>query len=385
MRNLIRRALLRGNDRGAVGVLVGVLVGGGVLLGMGALVIDVGEMYVERAQLQNGADAAALAVAKSCALGECDESQATTYANRNAGRDQLSEVADICAADAAGSALLGSPACSSGASMTDCPEPPEGTSYVDVHTSTLDEADTLLPVRFSRTLVGNEDYPGKTVRACARAAWGAPKTADGLALTISWCEWDEATSGGEDYAPPPPEVPDESYERVLRFHAGAASNPDGSSQCTAEPSGADIPGGFGWTVPEEGNCSTDFNYDEASGDTTYDAAPGNTVADDPNCIAALLSAWTTREPVIIPIYDGTPAGGGANGQYDLHQPSAFVITGYYLGGQVKKPSWLPGPLYNSFPCTGSARCISGYFTTAVTSGTPGSGPGSGVTAVRLTG
>lgn len=385
MRNLIRRALLRPNDRGAVGVLVGVLIAGGVMLGVGALIIDVGEMYVERAQLQNGADAAALAVAKSCAIAECDESLAETYANRNAGHDELSEVAEICAADAAGNALLGSPACSSGSTITDCPEPPEDMNYVDVHTSTLDETDTLLPVRFARTLVGHEDYPGKTVYACARAAWGAPKSGDGLALTISWCEWDVATNGGENYAPPPPDVPDESYERVLRFHAGAASNPSGSSQCTAEPSGADIPGGFGWTVPEEGNCTTDFNYDAETGDTTYDAAPGNTVADDPTCVAALLNAWTSREPVIIPLYDGTPEGGGANGQYDLYEPAAFVVTGYYLGGQVKKPSWLPGRLYNSFPCTGSARCISGYFTTAVTTGTPGDGPGSGATAVRLAG
>ena len=42
-----------------------------VLLGVGALVIDVGALYAERRQLQNGADAAALAVAADCAEGDC--------------------------------------------------------------------------------------------------------------------------------------------------------------------------------------------------------------------------------------------------------------------------------------------------------------------------
>ena len=63
--------LLRRDERGAIGVLVAIFIGAGVLTGMGALVIDVGQLYQERAELQNGADAAALGVAKSCALGTC--------------------------------------------------------------------------------------------------------------------------------------------------------------------------------------------------------------------------------------------------------------------------------------------------------------------------
>ncbi len=41
----------------------------GVLLGCAALTVDVGQLYSERRQLQNGADAAALALAKVCASG----------------------------------------------------------------------------------------------------------------------------------------------------------------------------------------------------------------------------------------------------------------------------------------------------------------------------
>ena len=37
-----------------------------VLIGAGAMAVDVGQIYAERAQLQNAADAGAMAVAKQC-------------------------------------------------------------------------------------------------------------------------------------------------------------------------------------------------------------------------------------------------------------------------------------------------------------------------------
>ena len=66
------RSLTRNNrdDRGAVLVWVALMIV--VLLGVGALVLDVGALCVERRELQNGADAAALAVAQDCAEGDCD-------------------------------------------------------------------------------------------------------------------------------------------------------------------------------------------------------------------------------------------------------------------------------------------------------------------------
>ncbi len=51
-------------ERGAAGVLVAVMML--VLIGAGAMAVDVGQIYAERAQLQNAADAGALAVAQSC-------------------------------------------------------------------------------------------------------------------------------------------------------------------------------------------------------------------------------------------------------------------------------------------------------------------------------
>ena len=104
MRDVIRgpaRWVLRlpgRDDRGVVGVLTGLVIGT-VLLGLGALVIDVGQLYQERSQLQSGADAAALAVAKSCATSTCTASgamsTAVTYADDNA-KDGVAGVPHVC-------------------------------------------------------------------------------------------------------------------------------------------------------------------------------------------------------------------------------------------------------------------------------------------------
>ena len=181
MRDLIRELarpalrLLRRDERGVVAVLVGLVIGG-VLLGLGALVIDVGQLYEERAQLQNGADAAALAVAKSCILSSCTTSSALstagTYANENASDGRRKEaVAGVRLW--AGDSLTACGA-STGA-MTACPSPPaSGTSYVDVNTSTKTSGGgTVIAPVFAKELLGNGSYTGTKVLACAQVQWGA--------------------------------------------------------------------------------------------------------------------------------------------------------------------------------------------------------------------
>lgn len=59
--------LVRG-ERGASAVLVTLLIV--PLMGLGALALDVSAQHAERTQLQHGADAAALAIARSCGLNE---------------------------------------------------------------------------------------------------------------------------------------------------------------------------------------------------------------------------------------------------------------------------------------------------------------------------
>ena len=64
LRQLYRR--LRHDERGASSVIVAILMV--VLLGMSALVVDVGALQARTAQLQDAADAAALAIAQECVV-----------------------------------------------------------------------------------------------------------------------------------------------------------------------------------------------------------------------------------------------------------------------------------------------------------------------------
>src|SRR5439155_7035054 len=151
----------RRGERGAVASFVAVLLGAGVLLGVGALVVDVGQIFAEREQLQSGADSAALRVAKSCAPTETGcpgtvSATATTFAGRNA-KDNAS-AATVC-----GSAfgLTACPAQHSG--LSGClGTPPALTPYAEVRTSTLTASGgTLLSPTFSRAVAGNGGSNGR--------------------------------------------------------------------------------------------------------------------------------------------------------------------------------------------------------------------------------
>jgi len=356
-------------EQGVIGVLVGVLIGGGVLFGMGALVVDTGQLYQNRAELQNGADSAALAVAKSCATGTCTPSLATQYATANASKltGGMAAVTNVC-----GSGILGSCPASTGA-MTDCPSPPAaGTSYVDVHTSTqVAGGSTLLPPIFARALLGKASYNGSTVYACAQAAWGAPSGANTIAFAISGCEWDQATNLGTTFAPPPPyppnSLPSASLDRVLQVHGTG-----NTSGCSTEPSGADGPGNFGWTSDPASNCSL-----SVSG-----AFAGTGVSASQACQTVLAADQANRRLVLVPVYVSV-SGTGNNAIYTLKGFAAFVITGYHLSG-FNASDWL-NPKNN---CNGNNKCINGYFTQAIIPGTTGvSGGGQylGAAVVGLTG
>ena len=83
MRRLIHQVR---RERGASAVLFALLLI--PILGMGAIAVDVGALYAEKAQLQNGADAVALEVAIACAKDEsaagCSSSDPAGLAGGNA-------------------------------------------------------------------------------------------------------------------------------------------------------------------------------------------------------------------------------------------------------------------------------------------------------------
>lgn len=327
------------------------------LFAMGAVVVDVGALLQERRELQNGADAAALAIAEACGAGECDDPAAIAaeYASANAD-DAVSGVADLCGA--------GLP------SLSPCADPPTlpaGAGYVRVTTDTV-EADgtTLVPYRFAKIF----GLAGGNVRARATAAWGGPSSlTSALPLTISQCELDEYTVDGL-HAPPPYDVTGyPSPEAIIYMHDTTEAGPD----CPAGPSGADLPGGFGWLETSSGCEAT-----STSGDWFEDS----TGVPPPNsCTAALMEAMV-GSVVKLPIFVNTNDLNGANGQYLIGPYAAFYVTGYSIVGQYKHDSLVTGDP----PCSGQATCISGFFVNwpfGVT-GTIG-GPSNGVTVVALIG
>ncbi|MDQ0690147.1 pilus assembly protein TadG-related protein [Arthrobacter sp. W4I7] len=96
MRRLTRKK--QPNEHGAVSVIVAILLV--TLLGFAAIAVDVGVIYSERAQLQNGADASAIAIAQKCAKSgtdpQCSKTStlAADLANQNA-LDGMSKVYNI--------------------------------------------------------------------------------------------------------------------------------------------------------------------------------------------------------------------------------------------------------------------------------------------------
>ena len=377
MRDLIawlaRQVRQRGRDeRGAVVVLVTMLLGGGVLLGIGALVVDVGQLYQERAELQNGADAAAIGVAKTCALGACNPAAATSYADANASQltGGTAGISLVC-----GSGAMGVCPPSTGA-MTDCPPPPVGVNYVDVNTSTLTASgSTLLPPVFAATLLGNSGYQGSTVRACAQAEWGAPASATAVALTISACEWDQATQQGAAFPAPPPYPPNQapapSADQVLMLNVGNGSG------CATEPAGADGPGSFGQVNHPRGNCTVPISG------ATFPGRARPYVSF--SCQAILQNAQQNQTPILIPVYVSV-SGSSGSASYTLDGFADFVVTGYHLPGpgglNFDAQDWL-NPQND---CQATSYCLNGYFVQGVAPFT-GSLGGTylGVSVINLTG
>jgi Flp pilus assembly protein TadG len=379
MRNVIfrlARPVLRvigRDDQGVIGVLVVVLIGGGVLLGIGAIVIDLGRLYQNRAELQSGADAAALGVAKNCALNinTCQSnatSAAVRYADLNASQltGHSAGVYGICvsAVSSPGNPGFTFGACppSSTSAMTNCPSNQAGTNYVDVKTYTQVGSSHVLPPALA--------HSSSTVYACAQAEWGAALQSNSLALTISTCAWQALTGNRFGILIP-------VYLKGKLKTTCLSSNPS---------AGSNLPGGFDWlqtTSPT--TCTTKI-------DLTTDTTLNNTGANVTQaCKQALQNDIQSSATVFLPIFDcdstvvGCPGykSTGANAIYHISGLAGFVPTGYRDlpggGGQNNYG--------NNSLCTVNDPCIEGYFKPGIdpVSDLIGNGTNYGAIAVKLSG
>lgn len=315
-------------DSGAVGVFVAITIA--VLLGLVGLTIDVGAMYWERRELQNGADAAALAIAEECALETslCNDfsadSLAKTYASNNASDGK----ADIAGLDL---------------------DVPRKTVYV--HTSTLNADGTTKFDPFFAEVVG---FGGSTIHAEATAIWGYPSSLFALPLVISMCEFP-----GTDQLPTP--------EATFYFHDGNNEEPCNAQAGHDADGDGFLAGGFGWLT---GDGENDCEVFIATG-SWESADPGSSPTN--GCVPADLNL-TVGEPVPLPIFDDI-VGVGAGGSYRIAAFAMFVITGYNFGGQFKVNP----------PCGGDKRCMSGYFTEGIVYEGEIGGPNNGIVIVKLVG
>ncbi|MFD0517881.1 Tad domain-containing protein [Paractinoplanes durhamensis] len=391
--------------------LLAAILAGGVVFGLGAVVIDIGQLYVEREQLQSGADAASMAVALSCIRGDvCTKEnqvgKAILYAKKNAGGDQQAD-AMVCI------------------SNTSCPSPwnttvtcpplpavPAGQSvgqYAEVRTSTVTSTgSTLLPPTFAGALTGGA-YTGKKVGTCARVSWGPPVTTKVFALGISLCDWKRMTGNGTVYYGPiggllsglglyttiglPNPTTGADYSIVKSGSTVLLGSVIPS--CTT-PLDTTVPRGYGWlmyqdlTAPDS-SCMMNIAVDDLPRASVL-ALTALT------CVPLLQAYAAAGKAIMVPIYDKlvpsfSPILSIAP-QYHIVGFAPFVPTGYYtlLGGLVKGlGSILSGGLtqgLNDVLCIVSA-CITGYFTkTLVPLSRPtgfGTGQNFGATVIARTG
>lgn len=361
----------RTDDRGAVALIAAVLITF-VLLGIGAFVTDTGSWWAEKGQLQNGSDSAALAVAQTCATqSACDPTAAGAYADANA-NDGASTVDAVCG-NGGGLGACAANLC------------PAGTgTYVDVATETLTSSGSHLMPPIMANFLPGQAFAGKNITACAQASWSPAGSGGALAVTFSLCTWSAATANGAVFAPAPPytswppavapytgkppAVGVAGGEQVLMVHG------NGNDCAGSAGSGWQLPGGFGWlqdTSASPQNCTTTVTVT-----STYNDNTGNNAS--PACISTISKDYTSHAVVYLPIYNGLQ-GTGSNGVYHLAGFGAFVITGGWLngnGGGFKQPSDISGKNY----CSGTDRCLYGFFTKGLLphGGTGGQLPGASV-------
>ena len=289
------------DERGATAVMVAVLMV--PLIGFLAIALDVGALYAERGQLQNGADAAALAVARNCADGVCDTPavQAATFANANAN-------------DGAANVLT----------PTITKTAVSGTVTINSSTRVGGSDATAISHPFAR-MIGVDST---TVRAEATAEWGSPKAGPiTLPIAISYCEFRPALDG---------------KLQLIRY--------DQDLTC-ASRDGHPIPGGFGWLDRIDGECGSYIDL----ADSSMPSEPGNSY---PGACDAVMANMKGRT-VLIPIFDGAATKHGPAASYHIYAFAAFTITGWKLSGGTKMPTVNTDSAAPK--CTGNCRGIQGYF------------------------
>lgn len=365
------------DDRGAVAVITAILVMF-VALGMLSLTVDLGRITYDRSKLQNGADAVALAIASNCstkAASGCSSTPTSaiqTLADGNA--NPVGGSQDLSATDRAAAQppicfgnYTVTPKCSGTGNiqdLTDClPIPSWITSanvpYVEVRTRTKTSSGTKLPMIFRAN-------QSTTQITCSRAAWAsAGSTGVTLPISMSWCDWNTATTGGTKWAPTPTYTPAPGSvsspapmpSAVGSYAVGIFLHQQGAGSCTGG-NGLTYPGGFGF-LNDTGNCTATISVNSTVAGQTGSSVPSS-------CKSGSIAGYLGKT-VAIPIYDSF-ADNGSAGTYHIIGVSIFYLAGYT---KLSAASPQTASVYQqpstvcSGKCNGSTGYVWGWFTTGL--------------------
>ncbi|MHA7153847.1 pilus assembly protein TadG-related protein [Arthrobacter sp. TMN-50] len=299
------------SERGAISIIAALLMV--VLLGFAALAVDVGLLYAEKAQLQNGADSAALGVAQACAdvpvSTDCSASSplAANLADSNA-LDGFTNVPPLVLDTAAQKVTV----------VTGAQEA-SGENHVSL---------------FFANAIG---IPTAEVGARAKARWGTPIGGPTVfPATFSICQVKNRVDG--------------SPQR-LGLHGGPyAEDP---KVCPEGPSGAQVAGGFGWLAQDAGECGGRIDV------LTNEGGSGTGNNEPPNC-TAVFEKWISeinagRKPtVLLPVFDAV-SGEGSGAVYHIKTFAAFEVKGWKFNGSPEGPS-NPGTFHNTAAHVGALEC-----------------------------
>ena len=420
-----RNRIPRDPERGAVATIVALLLAGGVVMGMLALSVDVGNAWWERRQLQNGADATSVALAKECAkdLSNCKPVNVadllpknSTAADRTAQYLKTPVMPDgACQRNAVGSGLPECPSATTNASydqLAQCPPLPDwlktakgaNTPYVETYsrTDSTQTDKTILPAYFSQMLLGGAGGPVR-VTACARAAWGPiGSSRPSLPLVIGLCNWNQATQSGNRLMQSPPYTPAPNTGGsvpALLDKNGVLQQPkdfitmifgqlNGSEDlskfpCNPQidnPPGAYGPGGFGWLktcgqlgASEPACAGQPPCYAPIPGSGQAGGGTGSALPTDCKYDLATFVGQEVDIPVVTAV-----TGTGSNLTYTVDGVSTFFLAGYHnvtgMQPQDKDAYRVDAPSYVGTACTDSSgtlyksTCMWGWFTSPVRSG-----------------
>jgi Flp pilus assembly protein TadG len=376
-------------EHGAVAAIVAVMLSGGVLLGMGALVIDVGRLYVEREQLQTGADAASWKLAMACVSKPTTCANATTFATNYATPAITYAKANASDGAADAQACLNNTGCPVWKTAVTCPANLASPGqYVEVRTTTVTTSatnNTLIPPSFAGALAGI-NYQGKQVGTCARVNWGPPADVNKVfALGISLCDYNRMTNNGTvQYGPITSTVgqltglypliglpaPTGTSDDVIPAALPAKVLNIALPNCPGFGLDLSIPRGYVWLNNPDGslpdaNCMITAKVGAWHGSF---ALSGLTTGALGTACATKL-AGLRGKPVLVPIFDITQFTGllGLVTNYRVVGYAPFVITAYtgLLGGVLTGVGSLLGGslagLLGNVLCA-TSNCIEGYFT-----------------------